>query len=93
METLSLRADWREGPEKAGAAGGLDSAADGDGDGFVTKDEFAHYYQRSEQRSPSPQNWEAFRSADLNGDGRISKGEFARVTALDNLNRESYLGR
>jgi Ca2+-binding EF-hand superfamily protein len=60
---------------------GFFDAADTDGDGFVSKAEFAAYRLKQCGQAPSPDDWKAFYAADGNGDARISRAEFESFVA------------
>jgi Ca2+-binding EF-hand superfamily protein len=52
------------------------SSADTDGDGFVSKAEFAAYRQKQTGAAPTADDWKAFYACDRNADGQISRAEF-----------------
>jgi hypothetical protein len=52
------------------------SSADTDGDGFVSKAEFASYRQKQTGAAPTADDWKAFYACDRNADGQISRAEF-----------------
>lgn len=60
---------------------GFFDAADTDGDGFVSKSEFAAYRVKQCGEAPSPNDWKAFFAADRNGDGQMSRQEFDSFVA------------
>ena len=49
---------------------------DTDGDGFMTKSEFAAYRQKQTGQPPTAADWDAFNAADVDGDGQVSIEEF-----------------
>ena len=49
---------------------------DTDGDGFMSKSEFAAYRQKQTGQPPTAADWDAFNAADVDGDGQVSIEEF-----------------
>jgi Ca2+-binding EF-hand superfamily protein len=81
LDTINIEPDADAPvPEPACELGMLEvgffDAADTDGDGFVSKSEFAAYRLKQCGQAPSPDDWKAFYAADDNSDGRISRSEF-----------------
>jgi hypothetical protein len=57
------------------------AAADVDGDGQVSKDEFAKWYQDSFARDPNDKEWTQFHDADIDGSGTVDRLEIAASLA------------
>ena len=60
--------------------GGFFESADADGDGFVTKTEFAGWCHKHLGAAPTAEQWRQFYEADENGDGQISRQEFEQYS-------------
>eukprot|EP01045_Picozoa_sp_COSAG04_P001940 COSAG04_NODE_67_length_29431_cov_17.894313_9_plen_272_part_00 len=54
---------------------------DGDGDGAVSRVEFARWFWRKQGRCPKEAEWQAFAAADVNQDGTITNMEFENYLA------------
>ena len=70
--------------EEAAPASALSRAAfaelDVDGDGAVSRAEFAAWHQREVGAAPSEAEWQAFAEADADDDGAVSLQEFKEST-------------
>jgi hypothetical protein len=55
---------------------------DTDGDGQLSKDEFAVWHREHSNRDPTDAEWKHFHEADKNGDGSISRLEAGAVPGL-----------